>query len=158
MLKRLFPFVQETIVSSYSAKEVYRRLWVVTLPGRDAEWEPDVDEKDLLFNGRVQKSHFRISLKVKRANNFLPLLRGSIEDTSRGSIVFIRYRLFIWTLSFLIFWSVLTTFFSIYFLYEKAYVNAAFSLAMGIANYAISLLNFKKQVRVSSHTLRGVLS
>lgn len=158
-MKSLFPFIQETVVSSYNAEEVYRRLWSVTEPDVDEEWEPDVDEEDLLFNGRVDKDRFRLSRKVKRANNFLPLMRGSIEATSMGSIVFIRYRLFIWTLSFLIFWSVLTTLFALYFLiYEKIYINAAFSFLIGLANYVIAVLNFRKQVRISSSALREVLA
>lgn len=157
-MKNLFPFIQETIVSSYNTEEVYRRLWSVTEPTGDEEWEPDVDEEDLLFNGRVEKGSFRLSRRVKRANNFLPLMRGRVEATSLGSIVFIRYRFFLWTLSFLIFWSVLTTLFALYFLvYEKIYINAAFSLLVGLANYVIALLNFHKQVRISSNALREVL-
>jgi hypothetical protein len=157
-VKSLFPFSQETIVSSYDAEEVYRRLWSVTEPTGDDEWEPDVDKEALRFNGRVENDKFRLSLKVKRANNFLPLMRGRIEATSLGSIVFIHYRLFLWTLSFLIFWSVLTSLFALYFLvYEKIYINAAFSLLLGLANYVIALLNFRKQVRVSSKALREVL-
>lgn len=158
-MKKLFPFSQETIVSSYDAEEVYRRLWSVTEPTGDEEWEPDVEEEALLFNGRVEKDKFRLSRKVKKANNFLPLIRGRVEATSLGSIVFIRYRLFLWTLSFLIFWSVLTTLFALYFLvYEKIYINAAISLLVGLANYVIAVLNFRKQVRISSHALREVLA
>ncbi len=158
-MKSLFPFVQETIVLSYWSEEVYRRLWNVTEPDVGEEWEPDVDDEDLLFNGRVEKDRFRLSRKVKRANNFLPLMRGSIEATSMGSIVFIRYRMFIWTLSFLIFWSVLTTLFALYFLiYEKIYINAAFSFLIGLANYVVAVLNFHKQVRISSSALREVLA
>lgn len=158
-MKSLFPFSQETVVTSYDAEEVYRRLWSVTEPTGDEEWEPDVDEDELLFNGGVEKDTFRLSRKVKRANNFLPLMRGRVESTSLGSIVFIRYRLFLWTLSFLIFWSILTTLFALYFLiYEKIYINAAFSILLGLANYVIAVLNFRKQVRISSSALREVLA
>jgi len=158
-VKRLFPFSQETVVTSFDSEEVYRRLWSVTEPTGDEEWEPDVDEDQLLFNGHVDKNTFRLSRKVKRANNFLPLMRGRVESTSLGSIVFIRYRLFLWTLSFLIFWSILTTLFALYFLiYEKIYINAAFSILLGLANYVIAVLNFRKQVRISSSALREVLA
>jgi hypothetical protein len=158
-VKSLFPFSQETVVTSYNKTEVYLRLWSVTEPTGDEEWEPDVDEDQLLFNGRVDTDTFRLSRKVKRANNFLPQMRGRVESTSLGSIVFIRYRLFLWTLSFLIFWSILTTLFALYFLiYEKIYINAAFSLSLGLANYVIAVLNFRKQVRISSSALREVLA
>lgn len=85
-------------------------------------------------------------------------MSGRIESSSMGSIVFIKYRLFLWTLSFLIFWSILTSLFALYFfLYERIYINAAFSLLLGIANYVIAVLNFHKQVKLSSHTLHQVL-
>jgi hypothetical protein len=154
----LFPLSRETIVSSYDAEELYHRLWSVTQPTEDKAWMPDVEEDALLFNGKVKKGSFRLSRKVKRANNFLPLIQGRVESTSIGSIVFIRYRFFLWTMSFLIFWSVLTLLFALYFIvYEKIYINAAFSVSLGLANYIIAVLNFRKQVKISSHALREVL-
>lgn len=119
---------------------------------------PDIEEEALLFNGWVKKETFKLSRKVSRANNFLPLISGRIERSSMGSIVFIRYRLFVWTLSFLIFWSVITSLFALYFfVYERIYLNAIFSLLLGMANYVIALLNFHKQVRLSSRILHEVL-
>jgi len=154
----LFPYSRETIVSSYNARELSQRLWKVTQPTREGEWMPDVEDDELLFNGRVKGNEFKLSRKVKRANNFLPLMSGTIESSSMGSIVFIQYKLFIWTLSFLIFWSVLTSLFALYFfVYERIYINAAFSLSVGLANYVIALLNFQRQVKISSRTIKEVL-
>jgi hypothetical protein len=154
----LLPLSRETIVSSYDAKKLSQRLWKATNPIKGETWMPDVREDELLFNGWVKSGRFRLSRKVNRANNFLPVINGRIESSSMGSIVFVRYSLFIWTLSFLIFWSVLTSLFALYFfVYEKIYINAIFSLLLGVANYVIAVLNFHKQVRISSQTLHKVL-
>lgn len=154
----LIPLSRETIVSSYDAKKLSQRLWKVTNPDKGERWIPNVREDELLFNGWVKKYRFRLSRKVNRANNFLPLMSGRIESSSMGSIVFIQYRLFVWTLSFLIFWSVLTSLIALYFfVYERIYINAIFSLLLGLANYAVAVLNFHKQVKISSRTLHEVL-
>ncbi|MDF9800419.1 hypothetical protein OKW21_005682 [Catalinimonas alkaloidigena] len=154
----LLPLSRETIVSSYEAQQLSERLWNVTEPTRSGEWMPDVRDEALYFNGWVKKEHFKLSRKVSRANNFLPMISGKIESSSMGSIVFIRYRLFMWTLSFLIFWSVLTGVFALYFfIYERIYINAIFSLLLGVANYVIAILNFHKQVKLSSRILHEVL-
>ncbi|MEK6476106.1 hypothetical protein WJR50_01185 [Catalinimonas sp. 4WD22] len=154
----LLPLSRETIVSSYDARQLSKRLWNVTKPSHREEWMPDVHEDKLLFNGWVKKENFKLSRKVSRANNFLPLISGRIESSSIGSIVLIRYRLFMWTLSFLIFWSVLTGLFALYFfIYERIYINAIFSLLLGVANYVIAVLNFHKQVKLSSRILHEVL-
>jgi len=119
---------------------------------------PDVEDEQLMFVGKVKQYGFQLSRRVQRANNYLPLMRGHIESTSLGSIVFIRYRLFLWTFSFLVFWSVLTMIFALYFMvYEEVYVNAIVSLLLGVANYVVAVLNFHRQVKVSSKLLRTVL-
>lgn len=154
----LLPFSRETIVSSHDAKKLSQSLWKVTNPSNRSAWMPDVHENTLLFNGWVKKGRFKLSRKVNRANNFLPMISGKIESSSMGSIVFVRYQLFVWTLSFLIFWSILTGLFALYFfIYERIYVNAFFSLLLGIANYVIALLSFHKEVKNSSQMLHKVL-
>jgi len=153
------PYRQETIVSSHHAEDLARRLGSVTRAKRTEDWMPAAAEDAMLFNGQVKNRRFTISRKVRRANNFLPLMRGRIEPTSIGSIVFVRYQLFLWTLSFLIFWLVVTCLMAVYFFfYEKIYSYAAISLLLGLTNYAIALLNFNKQVRISSQSLRDVLN
>lgn len=157
-MKFLLPYTYETIVSSSDSEALYKRLWNVTEPNGEDEWMPDVEDEQLMFVGKVKQYGFQLSRRVQRANNYLPLMRGHIESTSLGSIVFIRYRLFLWTFSFLVFWSVLTMIFALYFMvYEEVYVNAIVSLLLGVANYVVAVLNFHRQVKVSSKLLRTVL-
>lgn len=152
------PIERETWVLPYGEKELFRRLWKVSKPVKVEDPIPDIPEHHFLFNGWVEKSRFKLSRKIGRPNNFLPIIDGKIESTSKGSIIFLRYRMFFSTIAFLIFWSVVTTLIALYFyIYEKIYLYGTISLLLGIANYAITVLNFKKQVKLSSRVLKEVV-
>ncbi len=154
----LLPIERETWVLPYQQDEVFKKLWKATLPVRPEVRIPNVPEHTFLFNGWVKLDQFKLSKKIPRANNFLPIMYGEIEKTSKGSIVFVRYQLFFATIVFLVFWSVVTVLFAIYFyVYEQIYLYSGISVAAGIANYAVTVLNFKKQVEQSSQQLREAL-
>lgn len=151
----LLPIERETWVLPYSQDEVFRKLWKVTKPVLPETQIPDVPEHTFLFNGWVKQGRFKLSKKILRADNFLPIIYGEVENTSKGSIVFVRYQLFFATIVFLAFWSVVTVLFAVYFyIYEKLYLYSGISMAVGMANYLIAVLNFKKQVELSSKLLR----
>ncbi len=151
----LFPVAYETLVLPYDEREVFRKLWKVTKPSRPEEPVPDVPEHHFLFNGWVRQDRFRLSRVIVRPNNFLPVLDGKLEGTSKGTLVFLRYHLFFATVVFLVFWSVVTVLVALYFYhFEQIYLYAAISLLSGIANYVIAVLNFKKQVAISSRMFK----
>ncbi|MGB3852157.1 MAG: hypothetical protein WA958_19490 [Tunicatimonas sp.] len=155
---RGWPSAQETLVSSLSAAEVVRRLRATTNAGtrRDAA---SPARSTFVFNGQVDSESFRLSQKITRPNNFLPLISGTIEPTSQGCLLFVRYQLFTMTAAFLVFWWVVTLGFA-YFLvhYERLYHYAALSVGVGAINYVVALLNFNKQVVISRRLLREVVN
>lgn len=156
---RGWPTEQETLVLPLSAREVARRLQDATQPrgSSDALFKPY--QTEYLFNGRVDARSFRLSRKIARPNNFLPFITGTIAPTSQGCLVFVRYRLFAVTLLFLAFWSVVTIGFALYLtVYERLYHYAALSLGVGVVNYVVAVLNFKKQVKISYRLLLKVLT
>lgn len=156
---QLWPTERETIVSSLSAQEVAKRLQRVTQPSPRSEGLLTPYQSDYIFNGTVGTDSFRLARKIIRPNNFLPFISGTIEATSQGCLIFVRYRLFAATTIFLIFWSVVTIGFAWYLTtYERLYHYALLSLAVGIANYAVAVLNFKKQLVISRRLLRETLS
>lgn len=156
---QLWPTERETIVSSLSAQEVAKRLQRVTQSSSRSESLLTPYQSDYTFNGTVETDSFRLSRKIIRPNNFLPFISGTIEATSQGCLIFVRYRLFAATTIFLIFWSVVTIGFAWYLTtYERLYHYALLSLAVGIANYAVAVLNFKKQLVISRRLLRETLS
>ena len=141
---------------SLSADEAVRRLRAVTRSAASAVEQPELEV--IRFNGQVASRSFRLSRTVDRPNNFLPFIIGTIDATSQGCLVFVRYRLFTMTLAFLAFWLMVSFGFGYYLIrYEGLYHYAALSVGVGVVNYAVALLNFQKQVRVSQALLREVL-
>ena len=154
----LLPVEHETWVLPHNEGEVFRRLWKVSKPIEKTSDIPDVPEHHFMFNGWVRKDHFRLSRKIIRPDNFLPIIDGRVEETSKGCIIFLKYTMFFATIVFLVFWSVITLLIALYFyLIEKIYLYAIISFTIGIINYTVAVLNFKKQVKISSHTLKSVI-
>ena len=140
----------------FPAREVYERIWKSVKPVKEGLLILEEPEHPFLFNGWVKKDKFSISLKVARPQNFLPVMNGNIEETSAGSIIFVKYRLFPTSTAFLLFWSVITLLMAVFFGYIGRYVFAGISIALGISNYAVAVANFKIQVRRSSRVLRSL--
>lgn len=106
--------------------------------------------KGYSFNGSVGNNGFRISLKVDKADSFLPLIKGHIEPTAKGSIIFLHYSFFPSTEFFLGFWSVLSFLLTVFFLsVNQDWVFAALSALAGIGNYTFAFFNFKRKVKQS---------
>lgn len=152
------PIHTETLVSSFSKKEVMKSLNKVTeeINYLDRRSGPS---KGVLFNGLVGESGFRISKVVDRGDTFLPLILGDIEDTPRGSIIFLKYRLFPGAIFFLAFWSVvLLAFAALCTWVNPNYTYAVICLALALANYFISNFFFQRQVKLSREIFMKLIS
>ena len=149
------PRKRETVVLPIKTDEVLIRLAAVT---RAVSLLTKKGETQYLFNGALSKGGFSISRLVDYPNNYIPLIKGRFEDSSRGCILFLRYDLFFSSMMFLVFWSALSILMSL-FLFFMALENtyALISLGGGVANYMVTLLNFKKQVRQSRQLLFDAL-
>ncbi len=152
----LLPRNRETIVLPFSAREVYERIWKSVKPIEEGFLTFDDPDTQFLFNGWVKQDKFSISLKIARPQNFLPVITGTIEETSTGSIIFVKYRMFPVSKAFLLFWSVITLLIALFFGYVDRYVFAAVSVCLGVSNYAVAAANFSIQVRRSSRVLRSL--
>lgn len=155
---RLLPYQQETFVLPYAAEEVLNRLRALTRPV-DGEFEYSyAEENRFLFNGIVSRQGFRISRKISKPENFLPLLSGRLEATSVGCLLFVSYRLFFATTLFLVFWSVVCLLLCLFFLiYHEAWLYAAIAFGVGCVQYVIAVKNFGLQVQRSRQALEKVL-
>lgn len=152
------PLHTETLVSSFSKKEVISSLKKVTeeVNYLDRRSGPG---KGVLFNGLVGDSGFRISKVVDRGDTFLPLILGDIEDTPRGSIIFLRYKLFPGAIFFLVFWSVVLIAFAAFFIWgapNSTYFSICLLLA--VLNYFISNFFFQRQVKLSRAIFMNLIS
>ncbi|WP_224996675.1 hypothetical protein [Cesiribacter sp. SM1] len=155
---QLLPYKQETFVLPYPAEEALNRLRPHTRPVEEGFEFSTAEEKRFLFNGVVKKGIFRISRRVQKPENFLPLLLGRLETTSVGCLLFVSYRLFFSTAMYLVFWSVVCLLLTLFFLiYHQAWLYAAIAFGTGCVQYIIAIKNFSWQVNRSRQELEKVL-
>ncbi|HEY5824994.1 MAG TPA: hypothetical protein VIT44_11540 [Cyclobacteriaceae bacterium] len=148
----LLPAYYETLVLPIDTEEVFNRLGQTT--------SNEVDrEKTIYFNGWVREDRFRISIRQRRPSNYIPVVIGEIESTSRGSIIFMRYQLLPAVRLFLTFWSLLILMGSIFVGFQYASIVYLFS---GIGILAVIHLivwsNFKLQLKPTRELILEVLS
>jgi hypothetical protein len=149
------PFGRETLVSALSKEEVLDRLAAVTR-GTRREGLPEIRP---LFNGRVEEDGFRLSRVIEKGDNFLPLLLGKVEETPRGSIIFVRYQLFSTTRFFLWFWTLVFLAFSLFFLLgTNQFLQGVACLSLSGVNYALAALFFHRQLGPSKKLFQEVIN
>ncbi|MDN5203968.1 hypothetical protein QQ008_21435 [Fulvivirgaceae bacterium BMA10] len=150
----MIPIQQETLVLAITVENAVSRLKRV-IESRNISIN---EEHDYLFNGWIENGEFSISRKIKAPQNFLPLVKGSIEETSSGAIIFVQYKLFQSTRFFLIFWSFITALIFLFFLIViNQYVYALLSLSLGLFNYVIAWLSFRQQIKKTRTLIHQVL-
>lgn len=112
-----------------------------------------------LFNGWIKENKFKISRRITHPENFLPLIVGKIEPTSKGCILFIRYQMFPGILFFIVFFCVVILLTSVFFLvFQKNLVTFIFLLLVSVGLYIIAIMDFNQKVKISRKLLERVLS
>lgn len=152
----IFPHHSEILVSSFSCKEVVRKIASVTKRLDYLDYR-EYSIMGYQFNGKIDESRFRLSLVIRRADSFLPLIRGKIEPTKTGCILFLKYTLFPSSIFFLAFWSIITLATAIVFFYENQWAYAAGCLAAGLGNFAFSWFYFKSKLKQSQSIFHQML-
>jgi len=144
-----FPNHSEVLVSTLKKEEILKRLNLVTKSANFLDYIADSNSVQV-FNGSLEKNSFRISLVINRADSFLPLIKGEIESTPSGSILFLEYSLFPGSVFFLGFWTLLTIILALIFvlLVSNPYL-AILSITLGIANYWFARSHFKRKIKIS---------
>lgn len=154
----LLPFHSETLVSALSKEEVLGHLIRVTREVNFLDARTQQDSK-IRFNGMIGQEGFRISRAIKKGDSFLPLITGEVESTPRGSIIFIRYRLFPTTVFFLGFWSIiLLAFTGFYFAVLRNIEYGSICLALALLNYALGIFFFQRQVKASREVFHELIN
>jgi hypothetical protein len=145
----LIPFHSETLVSALPKKEVLGQLVRVTREVNFLDARTQIDQS-VYFNGMIGQDGFRISKVIKRGDTFLPLITGEIEATPRGSIIFVRYRLFPGTGFFLAFWTIILVAFAAYYFFALEHISyGIICVSLAMLNYALALFFFHRQVKAS---------
>jgi len=112
-----------------------------------------------VFTGWSKGERFRISLKITKPNNYIPLIVGKAEATSSGCLVFVTYKLFPVTSMFLVFWSLFIALIGIVTTYQyQSYVYCIAATGIIAFTYWIVWSNFKIQLRLTRQALLKVLT
>ena len=151
----LLPSYQETLVLPRSAKDIEERLSAST--SSKPFLQPD--EAELLFSGWIKPDRFRIALRLRRPNHFIPLVIGTIDSTSSGCLISLSYQLFPHTRFLLYGWTgFLLLGGTIGLLIFRNYPSALGAAVVLVLIHAITRSNFKLQLRLTRETLHRVVA
>ena len=155
----LLPYKNSILILPFKANEVEYKLRKRIKPLQDDLPESPSEPTKYLFNGWIKNYKFRISKRIQHADNFLPLIVGKIEATSKGSILFVTYRMFPSTLFYLSFFSLMLLLSFLFFLLiEKNWLTSGSLLLLLLGIYLISILDFNQKVRISRRLLEKTVS
>ncbi|MFZ1805794.1 MAG: hypothetical protein WAU36_01150 [Cyclobacteriaceae bacterium] len=152
----LLPSHYETFVLNQPSLEAIQKIQKVTT---NKVLLQNQEGTQFRFSGWMRENGFRISLKISRPNNYIPLVVGRIETTSSGCIIFVTYTLFPVTKMFLLFWSLfimLAGFFTSYQYQSFLYLTLSF-IILGVVHW-VTWSNFKIQLKLTRQTLLEVLT
>ncbi|MEQ8474300.1 MAG: hypothetical protein RIC35_24100 [Marinoscillum sp.] len=150
---KLWPSREHTIVTGFTKADLLTRIANYTQEVGSAF----ITEKPL-FNGKVSENGFRISTVVKTPQNALPLIIGQLEETSHGSILFLKMKLFPAAVLFLRAFTLLSVVIGmILFLMANLRLAGLISFGLGALNYLILTTNFHKHAQRSVSQLEELL-
>lgn len=149
----LLPNFRETLVLRWSARDILQRLTAST--SNKPFLQPD--EPEWVFTGWIMPERFRISLRSRRQNHYLPLVIGQIEESSSGTILLLRYTLFPTMRLLLQLWTLLIILGSLFlsYQYRELWIPLGGVLILA-AIYLIAWSNFfiqLKQTREAFHRI-----
>ena len=152
-----FPIQKETRLIHLSQEQFFQNLTKYVKPVSNII---SAEKSNLyLFNGVWNEEGFSISLRLKIANNFLPLINSEFMQSDDGILINLTYELFPATKKLLVFWTVLTLLITLFFIgLYQAWLYGAISFGLCLVNYILTVENFKIQVRKSKRMLEKLLS
>lgn len=152
-----FPNQSEILVSPQSKVEVISNLDKVTKNTNFLSYDALKKNKHF-FNGNIQEDSFSISLVIDKADSFLPLIKGKIEDTPMGSILFLSYSLFPSSAFFLGFWTIVSLLLCLFFGFvSHNYMYSALSFGFALFNYGFAWAHFRRKIKISQAVFHEIL-
>ncbi|HYF69155.1 MAG TPA: hypothetical protein VD884_13520 [Ohtaekwangia sp.] len=136
----LLPHKNETLVVAHSWDVVLKRL-------------TQEIEKPLSFgipsslSGWVKDDEFEVTLKVRRYHAFIPVIRGSIEPTANGCILFLEYRMLRFNRFFILIWTFFLIVSGIVLLIYKDMMFGGICLGMVLLLHTVAWANFRLHLK-----------
>ena len=110
------------------------------------------------LTGWIEDSKFRLTIQLRRQHAFMPVVAGTVEKTSKGSIVFMRYSLFPGTRLLLLFWTIVVPLTAAFLSrrYENFWILGGAVLFI-VFIYAIAWANFRLHMKTTRAVLHRIL-
>jgi hypothetical protein len=154
-------YFRETLILPYAADQIKEKLaqQIMSVQSLRRPYSASLMAVDVYkFNGFFKKDEFRIFRALQAPQNFIPLVIGKIEPTSKGCIVFLKYKLFLSTRMFLVFWLLVCVFFTFFFLFYYPHILLAIvSFILGLLNYLIAVAGFRMHLKKTRKELHEIL-
>ncbi len=139
---------QRTYILPFDKSRLLAHLKNLTKPyGEKPQRKKDYER--YRFTGQLHKNTFRLSRIVIEPNNFLSIAEGTIEATSKGCFIQIKYKTFKFTRILIWFWTILGICMTLFFSFYK--VNALYAILIGIftaAHTAVCILSIQRQKKI----------
>ncbi|MCP4522025.1 MAG: hypothetical protein GY827_10105 [Cytophagales bacterium] len=157
---KILPFENRVLISPFSVDEVFHFLACYTK--ERSHYSVVAERGDInKFYGRLdeEKRRFTLTKKLRHTHNFLPLVRGEVEQTEKGNtVVLVEYKLLPNTLFFFAFNLIVALLLGTIFLIVGNYVGGVLCLFFGLFSYVITVYNFKLQVEDTHKILEDTIT
>ncbi len=149
----LYPRETETLVLPFSPPEVAQRIEAVL----DQPFVDDGSHK--VVEGSVNHEKFNLNIRTRRHEFFMSLIRGTMEPTSKGTLVFITYTLFPGTRALLTFWTLFLPILTIpwYLESRNAWVFAGL-LGVTVLMHVVAWANFRLHQKTARKIVNQLLA
>lgn len=167
-MPNFFPYLNTTIVSSYSPSEIKQKLERHIRPRTSPL--PYTMRSEITYLGQrlnnpynlegwVKEERFRVYKSSPYPEHFSPLAIGKMEKTSMGSIIFIHYRLLSGTLFFFVLATLIFSLVALVFLFlQKNWMSFSLTLVFYLGSYLVMQLNFQQKLKITRNLLEKILT
>jgi hypothetical protein len=147
----LFPADSETYVVPETRDEVLLKI------SRELERTP----RGLVgqnLAGWIVGDDFQLTIQLRRQHMFMPVVTGTVESSSKGSIIFMNFRLFPATRLLLTFWAIVLPLAGLIVSYHyRNFFILGGAIILLIFIYLIAWLNFRLHMKTTRALLHRVL-
>ncbi|MEP6645683.1 MAG: hypothetical protein ABJC12_01220 [Saprospiraceae bacterium] len=103
-LSSFLPYENYILTTALPAAEVNKRLADNIEPKSNSPFTFGGRVSVKPYEGKIENGEFTINRIINYRNSFLPVINGVIASTPRGTTIFVKMRLVIIVLIFIIFW------------------------------------------------------
>jgi hypothetical protein len=106
----------------------------------------------------VNDDRFEMTVRLRRQQLFFPVIRGRVEATSKGSLIFITYSLFPGTRLLMSFWSIILPLIAVGITveYKNYLIPAVFGLFV-VVMHIVARANFRLHLATTRAMLHKLL-